>query len=614
MFIDEAKIAVTLSHANIVQVFDLGQARRAPTSSRWSTWRACDLGRDAQARRAAASGASARSSRSTSSASWPRGSTTRTAGATPSCVRSTSCTATSRRRTCCSASRARSSSPTSASRRRARVRPGGHRVGVVKGKFAYMAPEQLLGEDVDARDRRVRAGALLYEALAGVNPFQAASSYDTLQRIRSGRGHARSRTRARLADEVARIVRTAPWRTSPDRVPERGRALRRPDPVSSTARAAASAPTIWPSYSRQYCAPAAADDTSRAGEGLKAAFEVDIVRRRTSGAPERTRVGRGREPTRERKARRPTRAPTSQRERAEWRDVTALAAASADAAISTSCWPTSSSASAAALVGRRRGYENRSRGDRRRCWLFRRESIPMAATPTAPRSARCAWRARRAPPRPRRGAPAAWRSTLWPDACWPTSTGSLSRTTRSTSFCGVALRAGGQGGGEGQILVDADGEKALRNRFRLVPCLQAAWPKTRTCWRASAAWPRRTARFIGRAHELRAVGESLGARQPRELRSSACRARPGSGKSRLLMETMRRLGLAGHSVGLHVATLTPQMRDAPLSAIQEMLRVVLGVDEFDSEALVRGRTIAAARARLALGPNRPRSPPRWAST
>jgi tetratricopeptide (TPR) repeat protein len=53
---------------------------------------------------------------------------------------------------------------------------------------------------------------------------------------------------------------------------------------------------------------------------------------------------------------------------------------------------------------------------------------------------------------------------------------------------------------------------------------------------------------------------------------------------------MRRLGLAGHNVGLHVATLTPQLREVPLSAIQEMLRDVLGVDEFDPEALVRGRT------------------------
>ena len=50
MFIDEAKIAVTLSHANIVQVFDLGTRRRHATSSRWSTCAGIDLAAHAQAR------------------------------------------------------------------------------------------------------------------------------------------------------------------------------------------------------------------------------------------------------------------------------------------------------------------------------------------------------------------------------------------------------------------------------------------------------------------------------------------------------------------------------------------------------------------------------------
>ena len=37
MLLHEARVAATLSHPNIVQVFDVGLGRRRRTSSRWST-------------------------------------------------------------------------------------------------------------------------------------------------------------------------------------------------------------------------------------------------------------------------------------------------------------------------------------------------------------------------------------------------------------------------------------------------------------------------------------------------------------------------------------------------------------------------------------------------
>ena len=116
MFIDEAKIAVTLTHANIVQVFDLGMADGTYFMA-MEYVPGCDLGTAHALGQEAGPQVPAGARRSTWSASWPRGSTTRTAAATPSSGRSASCTATFRPRTCCSASRARSSSPTSASRK-----------------------------------------------------------------------------------------------------------------------------------------------------------------------------------------------------------------------------------------------------------------------------------------------------------------------------------------------------------------------------------------------------------------------------------------------------------------------------------------------------------------
>ena len=44
-------------------------------------------------------------------------------------------------------------------------------VGGIKGKLAYMAPEQLRGEEVDARADIFSLGVMMYEMLAGQNPY-----------------------------------------------------------------------------------------------------------------------------------------------------------------------------------------------------------------------------------------------------------------------------------------------------------------------------------------------------------------------------------------------------------------------------------------------------------
>jgi eukaryotic-like serine/threonine-protein kinase len=49
------------------------------------------------------------------------------------------------------------------------------RTGQVKGKFAYMAPEQLLAEKVDGRADVYSVGVMLYELLSGSRPFTAPS-------------------------------------------------------------------------------------------------------------------------------------------------------------------------------------------------------------------------------------------------------------------------------------------------------------------------------------------------------------------------------------------------------------------------------------------------------
>ena len=58
--------------------------------------------------------------------------------------------------------------------------------GVIKGKFDYMSPEQASGEDVDPRTDLFAAGVLFYELLCGTHPFHQKSEIKTIEAIRQG--------------------------------------------------------------------------------------------------------------------------------------------------------------------------------------------------------------------------------------------------------------------------------------------------------------------------------------------------------------------------------------------------------------------------------------------
>ncbi len=57
------------------------------------------------------------------------------------------------------------------------------RSGVLKGKIRYMAPEQVLGNDVDRRADVYSVGVLLWQALAGRDFWQGQSDLDVMQAI-----------------------------------------------------------------------------------------------------------------------------------------------------------------------------------------------------------------------------------------------------------------------------------------------------------------------------------------------------------------------------------------------------------------------------------------------
>ncbi len=59
--------------------------------------------------------------------------------------------------------------------------------GVLKGKFAYMSPEQVRGQPIDRRSDLFALGVIFYEMLTGERLFLGESDFSTLEAVRAAR-------------------------------------------------------------------------------------------------------------------------------------------------------------------------------------------------------------------------------------------------------------------------------------------------------------------------------------------------------------------------------------------------------------------------------------------
>ncbi|MDH3201278.1 MAG: protein kinase [Myxococcales bacterium] len=77
---------------------------------------------------------------------------------------------------------------------------------IVQGKIPYMSPEQMRGEAVDARSDLFSLGVVLFEAVAGVRPFDGAHDVETMQRIVEGQRRSLSETAPDLPIELQAVI------------------------------------------------------------------------------------------------------------------------------------------------------------------------------------------------------------------------------------------------------------------------------------------------------------------------------------------------------------------------------------------------------------------------
>ena len=79
----------------------------------------------------------------------------------------------------------------------------------LQGKFGYMSPEQARGESVDARSDLFSLGTILYECVAGVNPFSAPTTFETLRRVQACEYPPVELLRPDAPPELVAILKTA---------------------------------------------------------------------------------------------------------------------------------------------------------------------------------------------------------------------------------------------------------------------------------------------------------------------------------------------------------------------------------------------------------------------
>ncbi len=100
------------------------------------------------------------------------------------------------------------------------VEPGERRAAVTAGVLgtpAYMPPEQASGGDVNERADVYALGALLYEVLAGEQPYSTADSGDVLSRVIAGPPPALETVQSQVPSDLLAIVRKAMARDPMDR-------------------------------------------------------------------------------------------------------------------------------------------------------------------------------------------------------------------------------------------------------------------------------------------------------------------------------------------------------------------------------------------------------------
>jgi serine/threonine protein kinase/tetratricopeptide (TPR) repeat protein len=433
----------------------------------------------------------------------------------------------------------------------------------LQGKFGYMSPEQARGESVDARSDLFSLGTMLYECVAGVNPFSAPTTFETLRRVQACEYPPVELLRPDAPPELVAILKTAMARSPQDRYPDAGKMYE------------ALLAFLYAQGSR-FGAHDLAEFLGRfrdASEGGGALMpEPMLEAEQGNPAAERTPV----EVPSTRQAS-SVRVATGQRfaaidraaEMGERREVTALVIELPRDA------PPVVVDKAASVVERWGGR------------VLRREAGHIAAifglgdpdgrdTEMATRCALVVLRSLDAVRRPGAGIHTGRiHVTHGGDPTEDDRLGTLLDTARDLA----RVR-------EGQAAMSTQALRQVKSLFEFETMADSDRPASSVAGvlvREVRGQGEALGRFVGRKEELRRIGEVLALATKRNPRVLTIRGDHGVGKTRLLYEVERRLRKGGYNVGFHIAACPPRGNEFPLSGIVSMMQVLCGTAEGDSQ-------------------------------
>jgi serine/threonine protein kinase/tetratricopeptide (TPR) repeat protein len=444
------------------------------------------------------------------------------------------------------------------------------KLGQLKGKYAYMSPEQARGKSVDARSDIFSLGTVLYELLAGVNPFGAPTPFETLRRVQAGEYPPVELLRTDVAQELAQLVRKALARNPEDRFESAGRLCEE-----------------LLAYMYSSATRFGANDLA---EFLSAFREADLGQLNAADVLEEPGPGSGvHEST-------PVEVPSSQLEArpdtgtprggplsslsippGERREVTALVLAFSGKLTSVPSYMRAQAKDTLARYGARLVDEEPSQ----MVSLFGLGESDGRDTETAVRCALVLLRRLDAGElRPSAGVHAG-RVLLH-------ASGEPSRDARLGSLVSEAQELARATAG--RCAVSSAAVRHVRSLFELEPLpdqVRASLPSGGMLVGDLRTSDDAMGRFVGRKAQLRRMGEVLAAATRKHLRLVTVRGEQGIGKTRFLYEVERRLRKGDYHVGLYVASCPPRGKEVPLAGLSAMLQVLCGIREGDPPERVR---------------------------
>ena len=139
-----------------------------------------------------------------------------------------------------------------------------------------------------------------------------------------------------------------------------------------------------------------------------------------------------------------------------------------------------------------------------------------------------------------------------------------------------------------KVVVSASAARNLRGQFELTPAITGS-KSAKLPYLVGEAQPvdSSAVRFVGRKTELRRLGEALKVAGRRQLQVIGLVGPHGVGKTRLIHEAVERISRGSFAIGCHVARCLPRGREEPHGGLVAMLRSMCGVREGDPPAVIR---------------------------